>query len=509
MSEWDVKKETKIGEWDVKSEDAPSEKPMAQTHHLPETPPGLYRGGQLVEPLPPWLQRMSEAQKNPDWIDRQALPIIGDIAASAMPTPFGKMKAATRGGRAALKLGNLLTKGLYSAGGSGLGEAAAQKKYKEDFDPQKIFDEAKWGFAGEAGSRVVGGALMPIFKWAANITTAGAFVKEATRKTLIDKTTKRAADFIMDVAPDTVKAKGPITDIGELAMRVDEAVDEYKVAYEAYGKHIDSLKRGKEGGVLLDDTQQILGDLATTEIPIEEIIQSTYGYAPGSKQSIFLRGMMGGDVVDADNLKDFLANTYRKGKKSDWGEILPTQRKAREELKTTIKKDIAKQSPDAQKAIEQADKVFGEIANYRKIRKIFNPRTLRKMPSGDLYLNPTALSEEIYKNKKVIEDINPALWKKMESEAAFYKEMAKNWRPPAADKFSQVVGVLGRGPSVAATWAAVGPEWVPVVEGFGVFSAWMTLSPTSRKVLGSIVKNAVIKPSTHTLPLNLQSIGME
>jgi len=450
--------------------------------------------------LPGWLQKMSEEQSKPGF-ERDVLPILGDVAGSFMPSPFGKAKAVTRLGKIGLKGANLLFKSGTAAGGSAAGEFGAQKVFGEETDFSKMGKQALWGATGEGGARIAGRMLKPVFKWASNFTVLGSMLKESVRKKMIDKTTKRASDFIEEFAPEVVRSQGKIADIGELSVRVSEAIDEKNVAYELFNKHIDTLAKGKEGGVILDDTQQLMGGLRDRagEDTIS-YIEKIYGYKPGSKQALFLKGVIDEELIDADNLKDFLASIYKKGKKSDWGDILPTQRKARETLKETIKTDISKASPEAKTAKEYADKVFGEIANFKKIQKIFN-KNLRQAPSGDLFLNPTGLANTIEKNKKIISDIDPKLWKRMQEEANFYRKMAKNWRPPTS-KNNMAFGVMGGLAAMGLTTAmsvtkAISPNWIPVSEGFGVFSALMQLSPKSRRALGEIVKASVVKPAMH------------
>jgi hypothetical protein len=456
---------------------------------------------------------------------RKALPIAGDIVATALPIPAGKIKPMTALGKWGLKT---IQKSMQSGVGGASGELLAQKLYGEDFNTSKIFQESLWSAVGESSARTIAPAMKPLFKWASSLTMLGSGLKEAWRHKLINKTTQRAAKFIQEFAPDVVQQQGKIADIGELSLRVNEAVDEYKAAYDIFSDHIDKLAKGKEGGVLLDDTQQLFGEfkekwsydvyekfdrLYMNLDDLTSKIEEVYGYAPNSKQSLFLRRAFDEEVVDANDLKDFFASIFKKGNKSDWGQILPSQREARNTLKETIKNDIAKNSATAKEAKEYGDKVFGEIANFRKIQKIFNnPRALRQMPSGDLYLNPTALANEIQKNKKIISDISPGLWERLNKEAKFYRSMAENWRPPK--KRSVILGTLGMGGVGSGATLLFAREWLPVVEGFGTFSAWMTLSPTSRKVLGEVVKNAVIKPAAHigggmTFPINFQAMGME
>ena len=138
------------------------------------------------------------------------------------------------------------------------------------------------------------------------------------------------------------------------------------------------------------------------------------------------------------------------------------------------------------------------------------------MPSNDVYLNPTGLANTIEANQKKLTDISPDLWQTLKKEADFYRKMAKNWRPPKSKK-DTLFGLLGggAGSGLATAGLAVSGQagMIPVVVGFGVLSAWMTLKPGTRKLLGEIVKDTMVKPAAHVggmaLPVNFGALGME
>jgi hypothetical protein len=472
---------------------------------------GLYMGDKLVEELPSWLQKMSEEQKTPG-IERQMHSIMGDVAATAIPSPFGKIKAATRLGKGAIGLGNLLFKAGMSAGGSAAGEYVAQKEYGEKPDIGKMGEQALWGVSGEVGTRALGAILKPVFRWASSLSVTGAVAKEWFRKRLIKKVTKEAEQFVKDVAPDAVKQAGIKMDIDDLGVSVSKAFDETKVIYDAYGKHIDALAKTKEGGVILDDTQQLLGELVQSG----KSVNAAYGFAEGSAQATILKGGMTDEVIPPDDLKFLLAQMYKKGKKSDWGSITPSQRTARETLKKTILDDLVKASPEAAVLKESGDKAWGEISNFNRVQKMYNS-ALREMPSGDKYLNPTKLGKTIYRNEKMIKETMPDLWPRLKDQADYYLKMAENWRPPEAKgTLSKVLAGMRMGVGGAYAGAAYTGQGyiIPIAEGFGTFSAWMTLKPQARKILGELVKSTVIKPAAHiggpmAFPMNFQSMGVE
>ena len=456
-----------------------------------------------------WMDEMSQQGHNyspfpkseSPGFERDVLPILGDIGMSLLPTPFGKVKAATTLGKLGLGAAKTLFKSGQAATGSALGEGAAQQVYGEDADFGKMKDQALWGAVGEGASAILGPALKPIFKWATDLTLTGSSIKELYRKNLIKKTTKNAEQFIKDVAPDSIKTAGLKMDIDDLGVSVSKAFDETKVIYDAYGKHIDSMAKGPEGGILLDDLQQLIG-----EVP--DVVE-TYGFKKGSKQATILNGIKVDEVVHPDDLKALLAEMYKKGKKSDFFDLTAGQKKARETLKKTILEDIVKQSPEAAVLKEAGDKAWGEISNFNRVQKIYNS-ALREMPSGDKFLNPTLLSKNIYKNEKVIKETMPDLWPKLKKEADYYSEVAHNWRPPDSNKFrSTVLGGLGMGASGTAAIAyMLGPQFIPVVESFGAVSAWMTLNPGARKILGQIAKNAIVKPAAHIAgPMSIPNFG--
>ena len=101
---------------------------------------------------------------------------------------------------------------------------------------------------------------------------------------------------------------------------------------------------------------------------------------------------------------------------------------------------------------------------------------------------------------KIIKDIMPDKWPKLKAEADFYTKVAHNWRPPQQGIMG---GAMKMGPGAVGagvTAATVGPQWIPVVESFGAFSAWMHLKPGARKAMGAVVRNAIVKQAVHTLP---------
>lgn len=490
--------------------------------------------------LPNWLQSMSDKQTEPGF-ERDVLPIAGDIAGSLMPSPLGKAKAVTKLGKLGLGAAKTLFKSGQAAAGSAAGEFGAQKLFGEETDPEKIKSQALWGAIGEGSSRAVAPLLKPVFNWASSLTATGTGIKEWARKNLIKKTADRATEFIKDVAPDTVKQAGMKIDIDDLGLAVTEAFDETKVIYDAYGKHVDAMAKNPDGGVILDDTQQLLYDMrdswvekvsetfdlkrdikdvtkqglpewyaVTSAKNVDEAnafgqtkiisgIKETYGWADTSPQGLILLQSMRDEVIRPDDLKQLLVSFWKKGAKSDFANLTATQITNRETLKKTVLEDLARSSPEGAALKDLGDKNWGEISNFNKLQKIYNS-ALRDMPSGDKYVNPTLLSKNIYKNKKMIEKDMPGKWPKLKAEADFYTKVAHNWRPPQQGLLQGTMkmgpGALGAG----VTAMTIGPQWIPAVESFGAFSAWMHLKPEARKAMGAVVRNAIVKPAVHTLP---------
>ena len=134
---------------------------------------------------------------------------------------------------------------------------------------------------------------------------------------------------------------------------------------------------------------------------------------------------------------------------------------------------------------------------FNKLNKLFN-KGVNTMPSGDKYLNPTKLANEIYASKGMIEEqFGKDMWKTLKAEADFYKKMSPYWRPPSSKSVLQKSAEgMGR-MAVPTTLAFTHPVLIPVVEGFGAISSWALTGGTDKKILKQMTRY-LVKPAAKT-----------
>jgi len=534
MGEWDVVKKEEIPEeWKAKSQ-SPIDRPIS-----------TITGKPLLTPQ----EKVAPVAESARGFSRAAFPASGDVlfttlASRYIPQVGLPLKYGPRIASGSVKAANFLKRAVGSGLGSALGEFAGQKAFGEDTDFEKIKTEAILGPLGEAGFSAIAATTKGLMKAAKSLTVSGAATSEWIRNQVKRKTIDRAVEFITDLAPQSVKKAGAKIDIDDLGVSISRAFDETRKSYDLFGKHIDQMaKQNKytEGYVALEETTQLLQDIrdrwvegadeifdlkrpikqrsgflgekqtefyaVTRRIPegydprfhlsetkIVDGIEDIYGWKPGTKQNKILKGLVADDFIHPDDLKEFLAEFWKRGNKSDWMNLTPTQRTARKKLKDRIVKDIEKSSPEAAGLKETADKEFGAISNFKRIADIFNsPSSMKTMPSGDKYLNPTGLANSIYANEKMIrETMGDDIWIRMKSEADFYNKMAPNWRPPTATTARKIAGKMSPGAMTVTALAFTHPMLIPVTEAFGAMSAYSLLKLSDKKILKDISKYIVI-----------------
>jgi hypothetical protein len=447
-----------------------------------------------------------------------ALPIAGDIAATAlMPQLSLPAKGASIAARLAPRAANLGLRMLGSGAGSAAGTIAEQKVLGEDINLEEAGQQGMLGAAGEAGIAAIGGPLKfaggkiakPAMEFMSDITLMGSAVKSKMRKDLIERTTKRASDFIKDISPDIIKKQN----IPDIDIMVEAALDENRVMYSLYKDALDTAaKTGKEQGrVLVDDFSQTLGDIRGDiaeklyykrgKIPTDNMIDSELFQSLGVdlKQRVELKQLMGKDTASSDQIQYLFATIFKRGK-SGFESFTPTQQQLREKLKTALKQDLDKISLAEGKTVgdlkTSADETFKAVKQYQFVKGLFDKSMLEAPGTGARTLQPKKLHDLIYEKEARIKKEMPDLWDRLKAEADFYKDVSPDFAKEANQLVTGPGQVFSRGVGMGVGSYLFGPAvGVPLAESTGAISAYALMSPKGRKIISGII-NQTAKAGT-------------
>lgn len=463
MGEWDVVKEEKLDPWSVVEE-----RPIGDF---------LQTAGVTPEASFDFVQS----------VKRNALPVAGDVAMSYLGSklPAGRSLMGPA-------MARTVQTGLAGAAGAMGGEAAAQQVFDEPTNPNKIKEQGAMGFAGSMGLQGFFGimrpavkfmrpALDPIFNLATDLTVVGSRTKSRLRERLLGEATDRAEKFVYDVAPEAVKN----ADVGieSIRLRMQTALDENKAVYGAYK---DALRKAseKEGGLLIDDTQQFLSDKLKEHFAknkkIGTFLPETFGYRPQADPEIafslrnILKSAEDGMPASVADVESVFAKVY--GTKFDKinHEVWQNNRVA---LKDTLMRDLEKHS-EAFGLKAEADSTVRAVSQFKYLyEKVFGP-ALREGK-----LDPMKLAENIYLHKKDIlkRDELKDLWPALEKEAKVYQDVAGTLK--RSEPSVNFGGGLSQGLGSLAGFARMGPEGAAAAELFGYMSAYALLPQLSKTVL--------------------------
>ena len=469
MGEWDVVKEEKIDPWAV----------------VEERPIGDFLQTAGVNPQSSFDLFNS--------IKRNALPVAGDVAMSVLGSklPAGRSLMGPA-------MARTVQTGLAGAAGAMGGEAAAQNLFDEPNDVNKIKDQGAMGVAGNLGLqgffaitrpavKLMRPVLDPIFNLATDLTVLGSRTKARLRERLLGEATERAEKFVYDVAPEAVKN----ADVGidSIRVKMQTALDENKAVYGAYK---DALRKAseREGGLLIDDTQQFLADKLKEHFAkrkkIGTFLPETFGYRHQADPEIsfslrnILKSAEDGVPANTADVESVFAKVY--GSKFDKINHDVWQGN-RVQLKDTLMRDLEKHS-EAFGLKEEADATVRAVSQFKYLyEKVFNPA----MPGGKL--DPGRLAESIYLHKKDIlkRDELKDLWSALEKEAKVYQDVAGTLKK--SEPSVNFGGGLSQGLGSLAGFARMGPEGAAAAEMFGYMSAYALLPQMSKTVLQRAVKS--------------------
>jgi hypothetical protein len=474
MGEWDVVKEEKLDPWAV----------------VEERPVGDFLQTAGVTPESSFDLVQS--------IKRNALPVAGDVAMTyaASRLPAGKSLMGPQVAR-------MLKPALGGAAGAVGGELAAQQAFDEPFDPEKAKAQGAMGFGGTLGMsgflaamrpavKAMRPVLDPIFNLATDLTVLGSKRKAALRQRLLGEATADAEQFVYEAAPEMVKN----ADVGidSVRLKIQTALDENKAVYQAYRPAIEKAAE-KEGGLLIDNTQQWLSERLKEHFAkgkkIGTFLQETFGYVPRNEaerdvyfalQNIVktTESGMPASVADFNSaLSRVYGSRFDKVGHEAWKDN-------RVKLKELLVSDLEKY-PEAFALKTQADETMRAVNQYKFLyERIFKPAL------KDDVLNPQKLAENIYLHKGEVlkRDELKALWPMLEKKAKLYQDVAETLGKSeqsinfgGIEKLGAVGGGVFRG----------SPETVAAAELFGMMSAYALVPQMSRPLLLKLME-----PVAHT-----------
>jgi hypothetical protein len=527
---------------------------------IPSPPPGEpFTGGKMqmdpgganytpgrIGEMPNWMMHEKPIQGQVADIAKNALPIAGDIALTALaPSLMGE--------KLSIQALNALMRGAAAFGGGAGGELLAQKIGGEKTDLGKAALQGGIGAATEtvlpAAAFVARKAARPTLELASNLTVSGRAILNRARDKIISDTTRRAEKFMGDLITPGTKAQSGMA-IGEaLAGKQD-----FKKVYEGYNKLIDAAA-GPENEIILDGFSQRIGD----QVQAQMAAQGDQNYATAlntvlkdlnldAKSKRILNDMYKqSGYLDKNDVKYVLA----KWNKNYRGNTAATN-KLKDDLKATLLDDIGINSmtgTEAAEAKKTADQIFKESKQWfdanpaaqaalQKMRssggsyyeafpektfdRIFSAspdelmrikKEVTKAPGGtdawagaefqflrDMYekaitidkaageprLLPYQLAQNIMENKEKIQKLMPDLWPKLKAEADYFMEVAPEFKKrAAADSVSGTMG-QGLGP-VVATYLAGGIQGIPVAETFGAISAYGLMSKPAQNAVKRLI----------------------
>jgi hypothetical protein len=487
MGDWDVVKKRSINQWDVVSDRPISTitgKPLATAQE---------KGRQGIEAV------------------RATGPIVGDILGPMFAPQF-------KGPGLAMKLLNVGSRTGGAAVGSGLGAVGSDVITGQDIDVGRAGKESLLAGAGEAGMSALGGGaklLKPIFSMLPDATFTGSAVKKYINSQTQKVATDRAEKFLLDIAPESVKKGAENTKT--MSVFVDKAFSENSHVYKLYEKALADAAEAQGGKVLIDDTQQFIGELfenarnelgpGATKAQIKNEALKGFNYSPQMKS--YLEAIENVDGLSPKEIKYMLANVFQN---KGWNKLNPISQEQRESLKSALMADMDKltmQGFDAAGTKKFADEEFKALKKFNSVRRIYDQSMAVTNPATQARaLQPQKLHDMIYANqKKLMDDPELAnLWPKLEQEALSAQRAAQHITETSQEPGP--LAMLSRGMGPAAGGYLFGPPGAVGVEVLGAATAWGLLEPAERSILKQAFKG-MEKPIAKTaLHLGGQEITM-
>lgn len=458
-----------------------------------------------------------------------ALPIVGDIAgtigAQFIPglNVAKNASLALRLGRGGLNVG----KRMVGAGVGGFGgSVAGQKVEGEDIDYQEALLQGGLGAASELGFGILGVVKKPLMKMASSTTMWGSKLKNVLQDRLIDKTTRRAEKFILDVAPEAV-AKQPVG-MNDIGLMVTKALDEDKLVYEAYEKALDAAATG--GAVKFPKTTEYITEVREqaaqqleeslgrppTRIQINARVRKILGYGPSTDFADVLEMMkptgtkwygQETEAIPVKQVKGLFATAFKSGK-SKFESMSQAMRSQREKLKEAMLSDLESVSPAAAGLKKQADETLKAVKRFNEISRLFQSGIRTDQVTGETTVQAHKLAKLIYGAERRIKRDMPDLWPRLKEEADYYSRVAEK----VGDK--EVKGGLAEA-AKGLPWGTAtaiylgGPTYGVLAEGFGAVSAWALMGETDRKLLKVLAEGFAKPASKAALHLGGQSVEFQ
>lgn len=457
-----------------------------------------------------------------------ALDIAGGIVAPQLAIPHGAGTAA----KLMMKGVNLFSRMAGSAAGGGGGEYAKQLITGQKLEPEKAGKQALIGAGAELGFVPIGlGAkalAKPLFPLFHKITFSGQVLGKHLSNKLVDKTIRRANDFLYDVAPQSIKKQ--TVDIDDIVLKMGKAKEEISAMYEQYKAPVREAAEKEEGRVLIDDTEQFLGNLMaklTTDNPgkkpaaLANELMREFGYSPNGPYARELKNLILKGEHPSDKTFFFLLDNVFRERPMGKGTFLkqsPAIKAQREQLKAMLLADMEKLAGVEQKGF--ADKMFIEFKDFEFLKKLYD-RAIADRGQGIKEIDPYKMATTIHMFKDDILKIDEkrakagleALWPKLEEEAKFFADLVPSFQQAKAS-YGIRPGMMGTAGSMANALASAGtgagsmygayklfgPMGIPVIEGFGAISAYSLLSPTGKKAIqiaARHVTKSAIKTGMH------------
>ena len=453
------------------------------------------------DPIPPPVTLLEKMQAaTPREVIGKTLPIAGDIIGSLIAPELKGPQLLSKipGGVKAL---NLAFRSLSAGSGAFSGSVAGQRIEKGEVDPKEALREGLFGATGEAGLSVALGltrkGLEASAKIAKDLTISGNRVKSFLSNQLIERTTKRASNFIDEVAPDIVTTRG-----GEsIGRQIDEVMDENKLTYGRFKEVLIDAAGDENGSILVDDLSQFLrdrmefADIPGSKNPVAERKQKVLavikelGFTNASPQGAVLRKIMlgGSDTITPNEVEFIFTNIFPK-KNKEWFKLSPDTRNARENLKGALLGDMGKiTSPVTGETAEDirnaGDAVFKTVKQFESIKRIYDQAIIKSETRADR-INPQKLADLINKNSKNLKQSMPDIWPKLKAEADFYEGVAKRLKLGETGGAKDVGQIIG--PS--SLFFLGGLKGTAAIELFGAGSAWALLSDSGRATISAAKK---------------------
>ena len=320
---------------------------------------------------------------------KTALPIMGDIAMTAVAPELKIAQGAKWGTKLGIKGINALLRASASASGSAGGSATADLVTGDDVNAQDAKTEALLGGGGELVTSAGGGLLKLAGKTAKNtvnllsdFTKVGQGAKgqafkslKKARNKIVDDTTQNAIDFMGKVG--TSKSK---TETGMKIGEVLKGKTDWDKVYSDPNEMIKYLSKNSSDGLIqLDNASQMFGDLIRKydsefqglanatgrnrgEAKAVDAAINWMGFKVGSKEARLFKEFAYDESITPRNA-NFLVKKIWKSHSTDPHQVVSWK----EAFKDNIIQDIQKGAGnkiDFEAALKASDKIFGDTNNW-------------------------------------------------------------------------------------------------------------------------------------------------